>query len=81
MITHQINDVQKKSRVKMQYTYYKNHQVKSMKVYVNNDSRPQYQKQWYYDMFGNWVLWVEKDSKNTIIALSQRQIEYEQKTK
>lgn len=77
MIVHQINDVQKVSRVKMQYTYNKNHQVKSMKVYVSNDSKPQYQKQWYYDMYGNWILWVEKDNKNKIIALSQRRIKYE----
>ena len=77
MIVHQINDVQKVSRVKMQYTYNKNHQVKSMKVYVSNDSKPQYQKQWYYDMYGNWIVWVEKDNKNKIIALSQRRIKYE----
>ena len=50
---------------------------KSMKVYVSNDSKPQYQKQWYYDMYGNWIVWVEKDNKNKIIALSQRRIKYE----
>lgn len=74
MVSHQINDVLKKSRLKMVYAYNKDRSVKSMKVYVGDSKKVAYSKYWYYDARGNWVLWVETDAKNKVLALSQRQI-------
>lgn len=74
MLTHQINDVLSKSRIRMVYAYNKDHSVKSMKVYYGTDKKAKYAKYWYYDVRGNWVLWIETNADHKVIALSQRQI-------
>ncbi len=72
-----IIDNEKKQRTKTIYVYNKTNQYKKIKIFINDNKKPNFEKFYYYDSSNNWVYWVEIDKQTNWILLSERQIEYQ----